>query len=86
VLMLIILVLTDNRNLPYQHAIVKHLAPYFIGMTVACIISLFAPFTQAGFNSQSIEFVFLFCSLFLCYLKSENILFVLLFSFFFEKV
>ncbi len=49
-IMLVILALTDYRNQPYQTAIVKHLTPYFIGMTVACAISIFAPFTQAGFN------------------------------------
>lgn len=49
-IMMVILALTDYRNQPYQKAIVKHLAPYFIGMTVACAISVFAPFTQAGFN------------------------------------
>ncbi|CAI8036763.1 Glycerol uptake facilitator protein, partial [Geodia barretti] len=34
-----------QRGLP-----TKHLAPFFIGFTVAALISLFAPLTQAGWN------------------------------------
>jgi glycerol uptake facilitator-like aquaporin len=50
VLLLVILSLTDRRNMSYQNAISKSWAPFWIGMTVAVIISVFAPLSQGGFN------------------------------------
>jgi len=47
VLAYVIFSLVDGRN----HALSnKSLAPFFIGFTVAALISLFAPITQAGWN------------------------------------
>jgi glycerol uptake facilitator-like aquaporin len=43
--MLVIFALTDPRN---HVAPIRGLAPFFIGFTVAVLISLFAPITQAG--------------------------------------
>lgn len=50
VIMIVILVLTDKRNLDYRTSISKGLAPYWIGLTVAAMISVLAPLTQGGFN------------------------------------
>jgi glycerol uptake facilitator protein len=50
ILMMIILVLTDFRNVSYQHAVAKGMTPFWIGSMLACLISLFGPFTMAGFN------------------------------------
>ncbi|MBM3946260.1 MAG: aquaporin [SAR202 cluster bacterium] len=47
ILVLVIFALVDRRNTSLP---VKHLAPFFIGFTVAALISLFAPLTQAGWN------------------------------------
>ncbi|MCX6023923.1 MAG: aquaporin, partial [Chloroflexi bacterium] len=47
VLMLLIFALTDPRNAAAPGA---GQAPFFIGFTVAVLISLLAPATQAGFN------------------------------------
>jgi glycerol uptake facilitator protein len=47
VLVLAIFALTARRN---HAAPTAHLAPFFIGVTVASLISLFAPITQAGWN------------------------------------
>ncbi len=47
VLVLMIFALTDPRNTAAPPA---GLAPFFIGFTVAVLISLFAPLTQAGWN------------------------------------
>jgi glycerol uptake facilitator protein len=47
VLVLVIFVLTACRN---SAAPAAHLTPFFIGFTVAVLISLFAPLTQAGWN------------------------------------
>jgi MIP family channel proteins len=46
ILVLVIFALTDRRNGARPGA----LAPFFIGFTVAVLISLFAPVTQAGWN------------------------------------
>jgi glycerol uptake facilitator protein len=46
-LMFMIFALTDERN-PARPP--PGMAPFFIGFTVAVLISLFAPLTQAGFN------------------------------------
>lgn len=46
ILVLMIFALTDPRNRAAPGA----LAPFFIGFTVAVLISLFAPITQAGWN------------------------------------
>ena len=46
ILMFMILALTDRRSGARPGA----LAPFFIGFTVAVLISLFAPLTQAGWN------------------------------------
>ena len=46
VLMFMILALTDRRSAAGPGA----LAPFFIGFTVAVLIALFAPITQAGWN------------------------------------
>ena len=47
VLVLVIFALTDPRN---RAAPAANLGPFFIGFTVAVLISLFAPITQAGWN------------------------------------
>ena len=47
ILVLMIFALVDRRNASIS---VKSLAPFFIGFTVAVLISLFAPLTQAGWN------------------------------------
>ena len=47
VLVLVIFALTSPRNAGRPGA---NLAPFFIGFTVAVLISLFAPLTQAGWN------------------------------------
>ena len=47
ILVLMIFVLVDRNNAALP---TKHLAPFFIGFTVAVLISLFAPLTQAGWN------------------------------------
>jgi glycerol uptake facilitator protein len=47
VLVLVIFALTACRN---SAAPAAHLTPFFIGFTVAVLISLFAPLTQAGWN------------------------------------
>ena len=47
VLVLVIFALTSPRNANKPGA---NLAPFFIGFTVAVLISLFAPLTQAGWN------------------------------------
>ena len=47
VLVLVIFALTSPRNNEKPTA---NLAPFFIGFTVAVLISLFAPLTQAGWN------------------------------------
>lgn len=47
VLVLVIFALTSPRNTDKPGA---NLAPFFIGFTVAVLISLFAPLTQAGWN------------------------------------
>jgi MIP family channel proteins len=47
ILVLVIFALVDRRNASLP---TKHLAPFFIGFTVAVLISLFAPLTQAGWN------------------------------------
>lgn len=47
ILVFIIFALTARRNAAAPAA---HLAPFFIGFTVAVLISLFAPLTQAGWN------------------------------------
>jgi glycerol uptake facilitator protein len=47
ILVFMIFSLVDRRN---THRPAGHLAPFFIGFTVAVLISLFAPITQAGWN------------------------------------
>ena len=47
VLAFVIFALTDPRN---RAAPGRHLTPFFVGFTVAALISLFAPITQAGWN------------------------------------
>lgn len=47
ILVLIIFSLSDKRNAALPN---KGLAPFFIGFTVAVLISIFAPLTQAGWN------------------------------------
>lgn len=47
ILMFMILALTDERNAARPP---PGLAPFFIGLTVAVLISLFAPLTMAGWN------------------------------------
>jgi len=47
ILMFMILALTDDRNPGRPPA---GLAPFFIGFTVSCLIAIFAPLTQAGWN------------------------------------
>ena len=47
VLVLVIFALTSPRNADRPGA---NLTPFFIGFTVAALISLFAPLTQAGWN------------------------------------
>jgi glycerol uptake facilitator-like aquaporin len=47
VLAFVIFALTDPRN---RAAPGGHLTPFFVGFTVAALISLFAPITQAGWN------------------------------------
>jgi glycerol uptake facilitator protein len=47
ILVFMIFSLVDRRN---THGPAAHLAPFFIGFTVAVLISLFAPVTQAGWN------------------------------------
>jgi MIP family channel proteins len=47
VLVFVIFALTDPRNSAAPGA---HLTPFFVGFTVAALISLFAPITQAGWN------------------------------------
>lgn len=47
VLAFVVFALVDRRNHSLRD---KHLAPMFIGATVAVLISLFAPITQAGWN------------------------------------
>jgi glycerol uptake facilitator protein len=45
-----ILSITDKRNMAYRTAIMNGMAPFWIGASVACAISAFAPLTQGGFN------------------------------------
>ena len=47
VLAFVIFALTDPRN---RDAPAANLVPFFVGFTVAALISLFAPLTQAGWN------------------------------------
>ena len=47
ILALVIFALVDSRNTSLT---AKSLAPFFIGFTVALLIALFAPLTQAGWN------------------------------------
>ncbi len=47
VLALVIFAVIDRRNVSLPS---KGMAPFFIGFTVAVLISLFAPITQAGWN------------------------------------
>ena len=47
ILALVIFSLSDRRNAALPN---KGLAPFFIGFTVAVLISVFAPLTQAGWN------------------------------------
>jgi glycerol uptake facilitator-like aquaporin len=47
ILMFMILALTDERNPARPSA---GMAPFFVGMTVTVLISLFAPLTMAGWN------------------------------------
>lgn len=47
ILLLVIFALVDRRNASLP---TKYLSPFFIGFTVAVLISLFAPLTQAGWN------------------------------------
>lgn len=47
ILALVIFALVDRRNAAIPN---KGIAPFFIGFTVAILISLFAPITQAGWN------------------------------------
>ncbi|CAM9456315.1 unnamed protein product, partial [Heterosigma akashiwo] len=47
ILMFMILALTDKRQ---TTLVAKDMAPFFIGFTVACLISVYAPITQAGWN------------------------------------
>ena len=47
VLAFVIFALTDPRN---DAAPAGHMVPFFVGFTVAALISLFAPVTQAGWN------------------------------------
>ena len=47
ILLLVIFALVDRRNASLP---TKYLSPFFIGFTVAALISLFAPLTQAGWN------------------------------------
>ena len=47
VLAFVIFALTDPRN---RSAPAAHMVPFFVGFTVAALISLFAPLTQAGWN------------------------------------
>ena len=47
ILAMVIFALVDRRNAAIPN---KCIAPFFIGFTVAILISLFAPITQAGWN------------------------------------
>lgn len=47
ILMFVILAVTDERNAARPP---PQMAPFFIGFTVAILISVFAPLTQAGWN------------------------------------
>ncbi len=47
ILVLIIFALTDRRNAALSH---RDMSPFLIGFTVAVLISIFAPLTQAGWN------------------------------------
>ena len=47
ILLLVIFALVDRRNASLP---TKYLSPFFIGFTVAVLISLFAPLTQGGWN------------------------------------
>jgi glycerol uptake facilitator-like aquaporin len=47
VLAFVVFAVTARRN---SAAPAAHMAPFFIGFTVAVLISLFAPITQAGWN------------------------------------
>ena len=47
ILAMVIFALTERRNAGVP---TKGMAPFFIGFTVAALISLFAPITQAGWN------------------------------------
>lgn len=47
ILVLVIFALSDPNN---EFAVTSNLAPVMIGMTVACLISIIAPLTQACFN------------------------------------
>lgn len=47
ILAMVIFALVDRRNASIPN---KGIAPFFIGFTVAILISLFAPITQAGWN------------------------------------
>lgn len=47
ILMFVILALTDQKQKIFRQ---KEMIPFFIGFTVAVLISLYAPLTQAGWN------------------------------------
>ncbi len=47
VLMFVILAITDPRQKIIRN---KEMIPFYIGFTVAVLITLYAPFTQAGWN------------------------------------
>ena len=47
IMLLVIFALVDRRNASLPN---KYLSPFFIGFTVAVLISLFSPLTQAGWN------------------------------------
>jgi len=47
ILVFVIFALTDDRN---KALVRKEMAPFFIGFTVAVLISVYAPLTQAGWN------------------------------------
>lgn len=51
VLTFVIFALTDSKNSTIQNNVaIKGMTPFFIGFTVASIISILAPLTQAGLN------------------------------------
>jgi glycerol uptake facilitator protein len=45
--MFLILALTDSKNTGRPGG---GMAPFFIGFTIACLMALYAPLTQGGFN------------------------------------